>query len=372
MWGEEFNNMIMEWIRYISHLPADFIISPIIREKEDAEFKEAMHHLKKYPRIHFLPTLIKTSSTQFRSILNFRTALKDFFSLLKTFIQAKPDVIICFYITHAYPLVFLKKLFGFSLWSYAMGDDVNLNNSLFDKLAKKLVYASSDKVFAVAEDLKVKIEKVHKGKVTVIPFGADTKFFRPLNEKLTLRQKWGFNPEDFVIFTACRLDKRKGVDLLIKSLTELQHNGAKLIIAGVGEEADSLKSLALQLKVHKKIRFLGFRTKRELLELYNIADLFVIASYSEGLPRVLIEAMACECICIATDVGDVSKVIVDGYNGFLIRSEDQEELSEIIKHVTSLSDKDIKRIRSKTRFTILENFDNEKLVNKIFEKTICQ
>ena len=90
------------------------------------------------------------------------------------------------------------------------------------------------------------------------------------------------------------------------------------MVVGEGEERKTLEELSYALGLQQQVTFMGLRSKIELLELYNIADLFVLSSYSEGLPRVLLEAMACGCISVATDVGSVNAVVVNGRNGFTI------------------------------------------------------
>jgi len=342
-----------------------------MRSKDIAELKETIYDLQKYEGVSVIPILLKSPNTQFKNLLNPRILLSDFLSIFKSFLYIKPDIVVCFYVMHAYPLVILKKIFGFSLYSYAIGDDIHVGKNILYKITRKLIYINSDMVFAVAEDLKKKIQNVHDCNVIVIPFGTDSNLFKPLQEKLALRQKWGVNPKDFVIFTASRLVRGKGVKLLVKSLTTIKNDTIKLMIAGVGEELNSLKSLAMQLNVHQRTSFLGWRTKLELLELFNIADLFILPTYSEGLPRVLLEAMACGCICIATEVGDISNVIVDGYSGFLIPPGNLEKLTEKINYVASLSEEEINFIKLKARLTIIRNFDNKNLVIRMIKCFLC-
>jgi glycosyltransferase involved in cell wall biosynthesis len=170
-----------------------------------------------------------------------------------------------------------------------------------------------------------------------------------------------------VILTVCRLDKNKGVDVLIKSLGMLNSNDVNLLIVGEGVEQKALKELSSALGVQKNVTFLGFRNRKELLELYNLADLFALASYSEGLPRVLIEAMACGCVPIATSVGDVAAVVVDGFNGFTVNPGDYEKFAERIKEILSLSEEKIKLIQSRARRTVTDDFDSRKVIKKMVD-----
>jgi glycosyltransferase involved in cell wall biosynthesis len=115
------------------------------------------------------------------------------------------------------------------------------------------------------------------------------------------------------------------------------------------------------------VEFLGFRSKEELLELYNIADLFVLASCSEGLPRVLIEAMACGCIPVVTNVGDVMSVVRDGSNEFIVSPGNHEGLGERINQVLSLSAETANVIKNEAGCTVENQFDSRKTTKKMID-----
>jgi glycosyltransferase involved in cell wall biosynthesis len=126
-----------------------------------------------------------------------------------------------------------------------------------------------------------------------------------------------------------------------------------------------LKELASSLGLEENVVFLGYRSRKELLELYNFADLFVLASYSEGLPFVLLEAMACENICVSTPVGDVRKIIREGDNGFLMKIGDSMDLAKKMWEILSLPEEQASRIRTQARKTIETEFDLRKITEKM-------
>jgi glycosyltransferase involved in cell wall biosynthesis len=362
MWEFEMKNVIGDWIPYFSQLPFQFVLCPLIRGKDVAEYGKLLHDLRKQRQVAILPIVVESQDIRFRSILNLTAMLKDLLIFFKTFTQSRPDVVVCLYVRHAYLLVILRRIFGFSLVPYALGDDVNLDMGVLDKIARRIVYKNSNMIFAVSEELKGKITATLDRDVKVVPIGTDTSFFKPLEERQNLRRKWMIASGDFVILTVCRLDRRKGVHLLIDAMASLKQRDLKLIIAGTGGEIASLKSLAGRRDVLHRTSFLGFRTREELAELYNVADVFVLASSSEGLPRALIEAMSCGCVCIATNVGDIPQLITDGYNGFLIPPNDAGRLSEAVDHVISLPIEETKLLQSRARLLVSERFDNRKLV----------
>lgn len=366
----EVTNTVSDWFPYLTRFPVSFAIAPIVQYKEVKDLKEYLHSLRTKSRLPIYPVIVKMPNINLRNALNLKLLLNDVYSIYKAFVLSKPDIVVCFYVKHAYPLFILKKLLGFRLCVYAMGDDINLGRSVIENLLRKIVYIHSDKILAVSEDLKIKIQKVHNIEVDVIPIGTNVDFFKPLQNKFELRQKWGLNPTDLVILTVCRLDKRKGIDLLIKSVAKFKNDNVKLLIAGEGKEAISLRALAERLRINKRVSFLGFRTKEELRELYNLADLFVLASYSEGLPRALLEAMSCGCVCIATKVGGITEVIKDFYNGFLVSPGSYYEIYAKLVQYSSLSKTEREKISCNARTTIVRNFSIQKLVNEMMESVL--
>jgi glycosyltransferase involved in cell wall biosynthesis len=273
----------------------------------------------------------------------------------------------CFYVTHAYPLVIFRRILKFSLCVFAMGSDVNIEKDLPHRLVKRFIYNNSDLIFAVSSEIKREIKEDSDCRVIIIPSSADPSFFRPLCSRIELRRKWGFIGKSRIILTVCRLDKNKGVDVLIRSLQMLDCDDFCLLIAGDGTERESLEELAGILGFKERVKFLGFQNREELLELYNLADLFVLASYSEGLPRVLIEAMACGCIPVVTNVGDAAAVVRDGFNGFIVDPGDHERLGERIKQTLSLPEETMKVIQNRARRIVENGFDSRRAIKKMVD-----
>lgn len=320
--------------------------------------------------MHIHPILLKATSSRFLTLLNPTVFLKDFGSILRALSREKPDTVICFYVLNAYPLLILKRLYGFSLAVVATGGDVNLEGGTVRSLIRQLVCRYCDFLFAMSEELKDKLKKETGRDAILTPTGVDTSLFKKDLAGSTLREKWGFRQDDAIVLTACNLVREKGVDVVIRSigmLSERKHRHLKLAVAGEGAERDRLQRLASELSVAKQVYFFGFVGIPELLELYSIADVFTLASYSEGLPSVLLEAIACGCVCIATDVGDVSKLIHDGHNGFIVTSGDSYGLAEKIERTLSLPANQLNIMRDRARRTVVEKYDIMKLCKRMVD-----
>jgi glycosyltransferase involved in cell wall biosynthesis len=173
-----------------------------------------------------------------------------------------------------------------------------------------------------------------------------------------------------VILSVCFLHKFKAVNLMIESLLKLGSSDVNLLLAGDGGERESLEKLASSLRLQERVTFLGQKNREELRELYNLADIYAQISYSEGLPRALIEAMACGCIPIVTNVGSMAKVVSNGFNGFVINPGDLEEFVERVNEVLSFSEEKVKLMRLRARQTVEDDFDSRRTVNTIVDEIV--
>ncbi|MEA5049240.1 MAG: glycosyltransferase [Eubacteriales bacterium] len=131
-----------------------------------------------------------------------------------------------------------------------------------------------------------------------------------------------------VIVAAGRLHEQKNFQLLIRAFARFYktHHTYSLVIYGEGPEKDALMKTASRLGVAGAVELPG--QSRTLLEDINDCAMFVLSSDYEGMPNVLIEAMACGLCCIATDcpIGGVRSLIVDGENGLLTPTGDEKAL----------------------------------------------
>ena len=126
------------------------------------------------------------------------------------------------------------------------------------------------------------------------------------------------------------------------------------------------------LSIREHVIFEGFRPHSEISGYMDESDLFVLPSYSEGMPLVVLEAMASGIPVIASRVGGVPEVIRDGFNGFLVEPKDSEALAKRIEEV--LSDRDLlRKVSINAAATIRQGFSVEKAAEKIsrlYERTL--
>jgi glycosyltransferase involved in cell wall biosynthesis len=126
----------------------------------------------------------------------------------------------------------------------------------------------------------------------------DLNKFKPLGKNTQLMNKYNIPNNKFIILTVGRLDRFKGHKLVINALNYLPDDIIYLIVGG-GKEEKILKDLVKENKVERRVIFTGRVPESELVDFYNICDVFVLISKfdkneGEGLPLTPIEAAACE------------------------------------------------------------------------------
>lgn len=149
----------------------------------------------------------------------------------------------------------------------------------------------------------------------------------------------GIKVSDQVIGVAARLSEEKGVQYLVQAMPKILNRFPEttLVIVGGGPLAESLKNDVIQLGINENIVFTGIRL--DMPEIFSLFDMYVLPSVSEGLPMVLLEAMASKCPIIATDVGGVSTVIKHEKNGLLVSSRNPDLIASSAIHLLSNKDK---------------------------------
>lgn len=167
-----------------------------------------------------------------------------------------------------------------------------------------------------------------KNKISLIPISIDTNRFFP-QEKLEARKKFNFSSDEKILLFIGRLEYEKNVAFIIDCFKNITKYNGKLIIAGTGSLKDILKENS---KTHSdKIKFLGEIDNTQIPELINCADVMILASFFEGSPTVVKEALCCDVPVISTDVGDVKEVIESVNGGEIIGYNCNDFLTAIDK-----------------------------------------
>jgi len=156
---------------------------------------------------------------------------------------------------------------------------------------------------------------IPREKITLHRTGLDADLFRPYDRRLC-RDQLGLPRDAQVLATVGALIPRKGQRFVIEALPALP--GAILLLAGKGEDEAMLRSLAAQLGVAERVRFLGPVPHAELPILLNAADVFVLPSSSEGVANAWVEALACGTPVVTTPIPGAQELITDPDWGRLV------------------------------------------------------
>ncbi|MEW5744181.1 MAG: glycosyltransferase family 4 protein [Nitrospirota bacterium] len=224
------------------------------------------------------------------------------------------------------------------------------------------VVAVSD---STAQDLIQRV-KIPARKVITVPNGIDGNPFCITVDKDEKKKELGFGGRGPVIGFASRVARQKGLTYLLKAMPEIIQVFPEcvLVIAGEGPEESPLQQEAANLNIKDHVVFLGPRL--DIPELLKLFDILVLPSVWEGLPMILLEAMAAGCPTVATDVGGVSTAIKNGESGVLVEAENPAALSREI--VSLLSDEDKRKVLSeKGRRRFLDMFSAEVMTRKYEE-----
>ena len=175
------------------------------------------------------------------------------------------------------------------------------------------------------------------GQVQVIPCGVDLKRFVPHDPQLA-RERCGLKQHQPVLLYVGRLDPFKGPDLLLKAAAMMKEQAQVVIVGGdpAGDrEVEQLRELAAQLKISKRVLFLGARPQQELPLLYSAADVTVIPSHHESFGLAAVESLACGTPVVATRAGGLRAIVCHGETGYLVpRSPGffAERLDTLLQH----------------------------------------
>ena len=220
----------------------------------------------------------------------------------------------------------------------------------------KLFYKKLDLIVTPAKYLEIELQEY---------FGIDTKIrtiynFIDIKSINNYREK---RDKKRVIHIG-QLVKQKAQHYLIESFARVKEEieDVELVIIGKGEREKELKELVKSLNLERDVRFLGWQDN-PFYWLQN-SDVFVLTSLWEGMPNVLIEAMACKCPVISFDCPSGPNEIIDkpGENGILVEVGDVDKLTKEIVKV--LRDDKYREYLSENAYKRAKDFDIEKIKNE--------
>jgi len=242
--------------------------------------------------------------------------------------------------------------------------------SPFMKVAKKaydssfghLSLALIDRIIALTENDKNDIIAIGADprKIEIVPNSIRFEKFKNLVSGELFRNKYGV--DRFLLYVG-RIDWNKGLEHVIQAMPNLKKLGLKFVIVGedMGYRA-KLDELINGLGVGQDVIFTGKISEDMLFSAYAACKLFILPAFYEGLPTVVLEAMAYRKPVIAAKTGGTKYVVKHGHNGFLIEYGDPGNICDVVKEAL---DSDLMSIGENARKDVEVNYTWEKSAEKI-------
>lgn len=260
-------------------------------------------------------------------------------------------------------------------------NDVRGNRSLTlikNSIVKK-AYLKSNHIVYVSESTKKALINyfgeniVSDAENHIIYRTLDNKFFDQNineNEIERLKNKYNLTIDGDIIISVSRIEKSKGIDFVLKALSNLKDDyNFKYVIVGDGDYLNELKKITRDLKLDDKVIFTGEISFDDVINYYDLADLFVLPSRrgtSESFGRVFAEASARNTAVIGNNTGGVKEVIIDGETGLLVNPNKIDDIKNAIRKLLedqSLLDKYAK----KGSFEAQNRFSKDELKTKLLK-----
>jgi D-inositol-3-phosphate glycosyltransferase len=205
---------------------------------------------------------------------------------------------------------------------------------------ERRIAAGADQLIASTEDEGEDLALMYgadRDRITVVAPGIDRSTFHPMDAEEASR-KIGYEGQRLLLFVG-RLERLKGVETILRALAlaaDRRYQEVRLLVLG-GDSRDAqqsekerLRAVAAHLGIGSKVDFLGSVAHHELPYFYAAAEACLMPSYSESFGLVGLEAQACGCPVVASNVSGLASVVREGVTGYLVDGHDPAEWAERI------------------------------------------
>jgi glycosyltransferase involved in cell wall biosynthesis len=224
----------------------------------------------------------------------------------------------------------------------------------------------SHRIRALSEGMKYKLMERYgsdlEQKIVCLPPRVDLNIFH------TVKHDWSLHDPPRLIMVGS-VNENKGQLRFLSGLIRAKLK-VELWIAGDGPDVEPIRELASNLKGSVKVRFIGRVCHESLSNILPQADIFVMFSRSEGMPRSIIEAMAAGLPIITTNAGFCAEVVCNGVEGFVLEDDSETEFFACLSYLLN-SHKTRAQMGSSARVRAISEYDSEKLYTR-YRSLICE
>ena len=255
--------------------------------------------------------------------------------------------------------------------------DVKTKSKLHQRVEWFALRYFCDRVIAVSEEARqyhVAISGAPAGQVTTLYNGIDLSGFvnlDPARERISVRSELKIPLSANVLITVAVLRPQKGIQFMIRALPAVlaSHPNTYYLIVGDGSHHAALLEEVHKVGLNERVIFAGMR--KDIPRLLAASDVFVLPTLTEALPTVLAEAMAAKLPIIASRVGGIPEMVIDGQNGCLVQTEDLDDLVSACSQL--LGNAEIRTAMSAAGWqTVDQKFNIERQVDKLEEFYFAQ
>ncbi|HET6513623.1 MAG TPA: glycosyltransferase [Thermodesulfovibrionales bacterium] len=369
----------------VEKVKALFFIPSLEGGGAERAMSEILHHMNKEKIEAVLILLYPCDSSPYRDYLprglkiivverasdNVLQKIKQYAAFLKIVYDEKPHVVMSMLTYSNIMAISAKLLFGGKI---IIGEHNTLSEITKTKEGRqmlwfstahlvKIFYRFADKIIAVSGGVKTDLVE----KFRIAPHN-----IRVIHNPIDLKripalcgcpgEHRFFREEVPIIVSVGRLVPQKGYDVLLKSFSMVvKEMDARLMILGEGPEKESLSRLANDLAIGEKVSFVGFLNNP--FAFISKADVFVLSSHYEGLPTVILEAMACGIPVVSTDCKyGPREILENGHYGLLVPTGDADALSREI--VSLLKNRVLRERLSRLGKERIKDFSPERIIQQ--------
>jgi glycosyltransferase involved in cell wall biosynthesis len=220
---------------------------------------------------------------------------------------------------------------------------------------RRKILKNAKAIIANSKGLALASELVDPYRVHVVPNGVDTEFFSPI-----LKEK----NDTFTFLYVGRLQIQKNLIYTLSVFAEsFKNKKIKLKLIGDGPQRIELMQLVEKLGISSQVEFMNWANKQELKENYQKSDCLINYSLGEGMPNVVLEAMACSLPVIASDIMGHDELVENGLTGYLVKLHDADDLAKKMKIITQEHSSCIE-MGKKSRIKILDKYSWKSVINQ--------
>jgi glycosyltransferase involved in cell wall biosynthesis len=246
-------------------------------------------------------------------------------------------------------------------YSFSAALKTNFWNTI-SLLRQKVMWRRADILITVSNAIKdelIKYYGIPDQKIRIVHNGVDINLFKKTQEGIKLKEQLGLSNKLVVLFVG-HFGLRKGLPYLLRAIPKVSKLFPNVFLLAVGGTPkwlrtdvywNILRETIINLRITPFVGLMDKIPNQELSKYYSMADVFVLPTFYDPCPKVILEAMACETPIIASKVSGIPELIKNGHEGYLIPSKNSNLLADKI-------------------IDLLSNQDNAKLMGKNARKRV--